>query len=105
MNILSLEPHYPAVKLSAVQMISWHLFLHRPKGEDDSQDPLFGPYITMLPREFDSHPLTWTIMRKASEGELHASLLDLLPPSIQGSLTQLQDRFWQDWKAVSSCLV
>ncbi|KAJ3744654.1 hypothetical protein DFH05DRAFT_1490268 [Lentinula detonsa] len=98
MNISTLSSHYgPAVKsLSATQLISLHLLLHRPLPGNESLDPLFGPYISILPPNFDYHPLSWTI-------ESHSEpFLDLLPPSTKRSLQDLSSRFRKDLVAVSS---
>lgn len=102
---------YPETELSAVQLISLHLCLHRPQGDGESADALFGPYIDVLPREFDSHPLTWSVERrvlaKDNRDLVKYNLLDLLPPSADSALRQIEQRFWDDWKAVegSSYLV
>jgi len=69
MNVLTLKSHYPdANDLTAVQKITMHLFLHQPSDGGDSQDPLFGPYISVLPRDFDSHPLSWLIRTTSAVG-------------------------------------
>ncbi|KAF8212255.1 hypothetical protein K438DRAFT_1806241 [Mycena galopus ATCC 62051] len=90
----SLGPHYP-VGLDAVQLISLHLCLYRPFNSSYSPDPLFGPYISTLPREFDSHPLT-----------CHVQQTDLkLPPSVAKALTHLHDaRYLRDWRTVRGYL-
>ena len=108
-NILTLSPHYPCSDppLTAVQLISLHLALHRPKPGKDSLDPLFGPYISVLPGDFAFHPLSW--LRGQGHGSLsrvHAkTLLDMLPISVMDSLNRLSDKFETDWKRVSGYLV
>lgn len=53
-----------------------HLFIWRPKADEDSADPFFGPYISMLPRDFSSHPLTWLVLSKLNKADdLRISLL------------------------------
>ncbi|KAF9227942.1 SET domain-containing protein [Gyrodon lividus] len=109
MNKMTLKQHYPPQTrvtraLTAVQFISMHLFLWRPKAGEDSTDPHFGPYISILPRNFDSHPLTWLLQSKL-EGRMnmaaqHDSLLQGLPPSVLVALYQLYARFWEDWSKV-----
>ncbi|KAJ7285853.1 hypothetical protein C8J57DRAFT_1286003 [Mycena rebaudengoi] len=91
LNIRTLSPHYPTHSLSAVQLISLHLLLYRPNRGRDSLDPLFGPYISVLPRDFDSHPLV-----------CHVKGADIrqLPPSVACALERLSARFQQDWEIV-----
>ncbi|KZV64940.1 SET domain-containing protein [Peniophora sp. CONT] len=104
LNAHTLRPMYPNVELSAVQLISMHLCLHRPREEKDSTNALFGPYIDVLPREFESHPLTWSVKRKVQANDnrdlIEYNLLDMLPPSADAALRQIESRFWDDWKAV-----
>lgn len=107
MNTKTLAPHYPASTLTATQIISLHLMLHRPRGEDDSLDPLFGPYISVLPREFDSHPLTWTVRRRFLQdtGGLESSLLEVLTPSASAGLEKIAKKFCEDWDVVWGYMV
>lgn len=112
MNVLTLKSHYPdANDLTAVQKITMHLFLHQPSDGGDSQDPLFGPYISVLPRDFDSHPLSWLIRTTSAIGGApdqscahERSLLSFLTPSVQSSLAELKEKFRKDWDAVSDYL-
>ncbi|OCH95546.1 SET domain-containing protein [Obba rivulosa] len=106
-NVHTLKRVYPTerCKLSATQMISLHLLLHRPEGDRDSFDPLFGPYISTLPRDFASHPLSWLLERKLATVSIpQAQLLDLLSPSVSASLSTLENRFWEDWRVVCNYL-
>ncbi|KAL4067610.1 hypothetical protein V8B97DRAFT_1949899 [Scleroderma yunnanense] len=111
MNMMTLKPYYPpqTVKsLSAMQLISMHLLIWRPEGDDDSKDVLFGPYISTLPREFSSHPLTWIVWSKylgrpCTGGEDIS--LQWLPPSISTELQRLYSRFLDDWCKVHSCMM
>lgn len=60
----------------------------------------------MLPRDFDSHPLTWVVHQTlgvASREE--CKLMNLLPPSVLAELLLLEKRFWTDWEAVRQYLV
>ena len=60
----------------------------------------------MLPRDFDSHPLTWAVHQTlglASREE--CKLMDLLPPSVLAELLVVDRRFWADWEAVHQYLV
>ncbi|KAF8844979.1 SET domain-containing protein [Paxillus ammoniavirescens] len=109
MNKMTLKPHYlPQTRvikaLTATQLISMHLFLWRPEADEDSADPHFGPYISILPRNFDSHPLTWLLRPKLGGGTdttaQHDSLLQGLPPSVLVALHKLHTRFWEDWSKV-----
>ncbi|PIL23928.1 hypothetical protein GSI_13679 [Ganoderma sinense ZZ0214-1] len=102
MNRTTLAKLYPRLrKLSATQLISLHLLLHKPSGDDDSLDPAFGPYISTLPREFSSHPLTWMVKQKLrQETEWERGTLVLLPPGSARKCAELHTRFWKDWKAL-----
>ncbi|VDB82967.1 unnamed protein product [Peniophora sp. CBMAI 1063] len=106
LNARTLRPLYPKTELSAVQLISLHLCLHRPREDEESADALFGPYIDVLPRDFDSHPLTWSVQRRVLSDDnrdlVKYNLLDLLPPSVDAALRQIESRFWNDWKAVEA---
>lgn len=107
MNTKTLAAHYPASTLTATQLISLHLMLHRPRREDDSLDPLFGPYISVLPREFDSHPLTWTVRRFFLRDTCHLEsfLLESLTPSASVGLEKISRKFYQDWRIVWGYMV
>lgn len=107
LNVATLSPHYPlARKMTAVQLISLHLLLHRPEEHLDSLDPLFGPYISILPRNFDSHPLTWYWKRdKSLTIEPTEDLLGDLPISVMHGLDDLAVRFYADWNIVQQYLV
>lgn len=99
--------YYPySTRLTATQLISLHLLLYKPAPGCESDDPHFGPYISILPRHFDGHPLTWIVHRTLGAGsrEEHR-LLDLLPPSVLSDLLLLEERFWRDWEAVRLYLV
>ena len=107
LNSFTLSPVYPRLDppLTAFQLISLHLTLHRPK-DSKSSDPLFGPYISILPLDFAYHPLTWLYGRitgLASANE--EQRLDLLPPNVLESLNELYNRFRTDWERVSDYLV
>lgn len=103
-NILTLGPYYPGSDhaLTAVQLISLHLALHQ-----SSPDPIFGPYISVLPRDFAFHPLTW--LRKRNHAVLSRDseerLLDALPLSVMRKLMDAFAKFETDWKRVSDYLV
>lgn len=111
LNLSTLSPHYPPARppLTAVQLLSLHLLRFRPKSPQGSLDPLFGPYISILPGDFDFHPLTWLCERKKrkniSGNDRHAHLLDGVPPSVLLSLNQLYDRFHSDWETTRQYLV
>ena len=106
MNARTLRPLYAKTELTAVQLISLHLCLHRPHEDGRSTDVHFAPYIDVLPREFDSHPLTWLVNRTLSSGGpgnvLEYDLLSMLPPSVDVALKQIEARFEDDWKAVET---
>lgn len=109
-NVRTLSPHYPSdagsTTLTATQLVSLHLALYRPEDGLQSKDPFFGPYISVLPQEFDSHPLTWLVKqqeRKSKPVEDH--LLQNLPPSTTTALAALATRYHTDWKAVCQYMV
>jgi hypothetical protein len=106
MSIKTLSSIYPplpgtAKSLTAIQMISLHLALHRPQGGLASSCTSFGPYISVLPSEFDCHLLTW-IVRKNGYGE---RLLQCSPVHTQTLVRKVHDRFQQDLVAVKSYMV
>lgn len=82
-----------------------HLYLNRPHGNEDSPDPHYAPYISTLPREFGSHPLTWFVRSKSGMESGGIPMLGYLPPSVHASLVKLHVRFCQDWTAVRAYLV
>ena len=105
-NVKTLSSLYPAVvrkTLTATQLISLHLHLHIPSRDGDSSDPAFGPYISTIPRTFDSHPLSWILDHRSDSYE--GTLLRLLPPLIHSSLKKVESRLMEDWRAVSHVLV
>ncbi|KAK0450842.1 hypothetical protein EV421DRAFT_2031830 [Armillaria borealis] len=91
MNIKTLSPLFPSKKLDAVQMVSLHLAMHR---ENPSMDPHFGPYISVLPRDFAFHPLTWM-------AEENTQILSSVPPSAMRALDKMLQRFRSDFGKVS----
>jgi ribosomal lysine N-methyltransferase 2 len=106
LNLNSLSPLYGlsiTSGLTAIQLISMHLFLHRPGPGGTDAD--FGPYISILPERFDGHPLSWLISSSRGEPQDVVFLLDCLPPATQRALNAMADRFWKDWKVVSQTLV
>ena len=117
-NVKTLGSHYPprsdGLNLSAVQMISLHLLLHKPHEDGVSRDELFGPYISTMPRSFESHPCTWKLRaglasNSGSTGvsytDTEASLLEALPPSVKRSSSQLASRLRADWETVCQYVV
>ena len=109
MNVKTLVPLHPgSERLSAHQLISLHLYLHKPLDENtkESSDNPFGPFISILPREFDSHPLTWLVRKNmGGENELESTLLASLPRSTRSILNALTERFERDSDAVYKYLV
>ncbi|CAA7271715.1 unnamed protein product [Cyclocybe aegerita] len=107
LNHLTLSPHYPAArpKLSCTQLVSLHLSLHRPLGEV-SDDPLFGPYISVLPRDFDWHPFTWLWKTKTQrhDAPLETRLCESLPPRIVEKLDRTCALFKKDWRVIQKYL-
>lgn len=88
-------------------MISLHLLLHKPTEDEESLDPVFGPFISTMPREFDSHPLSWAIetLSGSKEQELSDLLLGLPPQDVLIALESLKKRFLEDWSDVSGYMV
>jgi hypothetical protein len=98
LNSKTLSPHYlpAAKKLTAVQLISLHLLLHQPAAAKGSPDPLFGPYISILPRNFDYHPLSKLVKKDTSP---------LLPPSTSKAVQEISTRFHNDLATICSFVV
>ena len=93
-------------KLTGVQLVSLHLFLHKPLGDADSTDTAFGPYISTLPRDFSAHSLYWVVKRDLKrEDPWEQHVLDTLPPEVRRKLVALRQRFWDDWRVVSRTMV
>ncbi|KAI6039057.1 hypothetical protein EDC04DRAFT_2569071, partial [Pisolithus marmoratus] len=110
MNAVTLKPHYPpetVEALTGIQLVCMHLFLWHPRGDsEDSEDPLFGPYISTLPREFGSHPLTWVVQSKHQSTVCQdGHPLRLLPPGVSSALDHLHRRFTDDWYRVHSVMI
>ena len=109
MNYLTLEPHYPVSRptLSCTQIVTMHLLLHRPSEANSlSGDTLFGPFISVLPREMDCHPLTWLWKENVHRpGLIETQLLDALPRSIMEKLNKMFGSFEIDWKRIQDYLV
>jgi hypothetical protein len=83
-----------------------HLLLHRPYANLLSGDTLYGPYISVLPREMDWHPLTWLWRENVhGPGLIETQLLDALPRSITEKLNKMFGLFEIDWKRVQDYLV
>lgn len=97
LNCKTLAPNYPP-GLDAFQLISLHLCLYRPLDPSHSLDPLFGPYISTLPRDFDSHPLTGHVQRQTD------SFCEF-PPSVSTALLRLHARYLHDWRTVRGYIV
>ncbi|KAI0374821.1 SET domain-containing protein [Pilatotrama ljubarskyi] len=104
-TVLPLYPHIKQGRLSGIQLVSLHLLLHRPSGDGDSLDSVFGPYISTLPRDFASHPLTWLVNRRLGKEDTCGSyFLDRVPPSTLQSVVKLSERFWKDWETVAKIM-
>jgi len=109
MNIRTLVGLYPKARprLTATQVMSLHLLLHRPCSPDDfSKDPIFGPYISVLPTNFDSHPLSWVIRPQDPRSEgIVDDLLEYMPKGVLHTLEVVAARFRQDWERIRRYLV
>ncbi|KAI5124551.1 hypothetical protein M0805_003073 [Coniferiporia weirii] len=118
LNARTLREIYPTVALegfsaskppgglvvNGTQLLSIHLALNRPTGDDESKDPCFGPYISILPRDFGSHPLSWIIKRELGQAaHCEQYLLQYLPPDVLSELQAVAKRFWNDWKVALRC--
>jgi hypothetical protein len=106
MNVKTLFPLYGTIgnSLSATQLISLHLFLHKPDKGKFCTDTAFGAYISILPEDFNSHPLTWLI-KSSSGDESDAFFLNYLTPAATRALNLVAGRFQEDRKAVLQFLV
>lgn len=109
LNSLTLSPHYPQAhpKLTCTQYISLHLYLHRPVSDHRSRDPLFGPYISVLPKNFDSHPLAWLWKQQhgRTDSNFEIQLLDALPSQIMLKLNRILGLFNKDLTRIQDYLV
>ncbi|KAI0721711.1 SET domain-containing protein [Cerioporus squamosus] len=104
-SVAKLYPQHRGRRLSGVQLVSLHLLLHKPIGDEYSRDPAFGPYISTLPRDFSSHPLTWVVKRDTKKEDAWERVaLSLLPPSTLRKLSVLHDRFRADWQILRRVL-
>lgn len=101
-NVTTLASQYPSSEsLTPTQVMSLQLFLSAPEGGQDSADDTYGPFISILPREFHSHPLTWVVLKKLTSREsVQSSMLNLVPHSVTALLLDLERRFWEDWSSV-----
>jgi hypothetical protein len=99
-NIKTLLPHYRLDSkrgpLSATQMVSLHLGKYRPCNGQPSGCSTFGSYISVLPTEFDGHPLTWLIR----EDVVGKRLLPTMTSTARRLLDGLHDRFRKDLAAI-----
>ena len=109
LNSLTISPHYPQAhpKLTCTQYISLHLYLNRPVSGHQSRDPLFGPYISVLPENFDSHPLTWLWRQRhgRTDSNFEIQLLDALPSQIMFKLNRIHGLFNKDLSRIQDYLV
>ncbi|PPQ78094.1 hypothetical protein CVT25_015628 [Psilocybe cyanescens] len=107
LNSLTLAPHYPSTrpKLTCTQAVSLHLMLHRSV-DGHSSDPLFGPYISVLPNNFDSHPFSWLWKKRHDPDSLSldTQLANILPRRILEKLDKMTLLFEEDWKRTQDYL-
>ncbi|PPQ81158.1 hypothetical protein CVT24_007942 [Panaeolus cyanescens] len=108
LNSLTLEPLYPqSQNLSCTQIITLHLSLNRPVNHV-SADVHFGPYISVLPENFDAHPFTWIWKAKHHSkpgNDLELGLLKSLPPRITQKLEQMCTTCGKDKAAIEEYMV
>ncbi|KAG5715238.1 Ribosomal N-lysine methyltransferase set11 [Termitomyces sp. T112] len=91
----------PAIQLLSVPasaLLNMATLSNLPNGSQPSSDPIFGPYISTLPRDFESHPLTWLCSGKLENTS--SLLLSYLPPSIALALQEVCNRYRSDWAIV-----
>lgn len=101
-----LMPRYLVQKLSAIQLISLFLCLHRHTDKfTDRQSSLFLPYIDTLPRSFKEIPLWWTASSNFKLARSLEKLLKLAPEHVQLACKAIENRFNVDWKAVTEAWV
>ena len=93
--------------LNGTQLLSIHLALNCFEGDHDiSRDEHFGPFLSCLPRNFNSHPLKWAIKEKmGAVDDSERYLLQSLPPSVARDLRDVARRFWDDWNVALQCVV
>lgn len=90
--------------MSAIQLIAMHFFLNRPQPNSPAIDTNFGPYIAVMPIGMDSHPLSW-LVKRMNTSDVRKSLLTQLPPSVTSALSNLRQRFYEDFDAVCKFVV
>lgn len=110
MNIKTLSKLYGLslsnAPLTATQIIALHLLLHRPTEGGISHDPSFGPYISTMPKDFDTHPVTWAVRERLNcASSLERVLLLSSPPTVSSALKNLVNKFMADWKIICEYLV
>lgn len=105
LNMATLSTLYPHARrhLTAIQLMSLHLFLYKPNGLLPSSDPIFGPYISTLPCDFASHPLAWLCSDKMEN--ISSTLLSCLPANIMLALQGVANRFQADWTIIKQYIV
>jgi hypothetical protein len=87
-------------------MIALHLSINRPRGQLPSEDSLFGPYISILPRDFSFHPLNWIINHSSGHAEHWEEILVRnLPPQTLYDLEKIAGRFEEDYRAACEYMV
>lgn len=87
---------HSATSLSATQLLASYLGLYKDSSSNINTIS-FKPYLDMLP-DFDFHPLTWITMETQN-------LTEKLPPGVRHKVTEMQDRFLQDLKAIRTKFV
>ncbi len=91
--------------------MSLHLLIHRPTSSNDvSKDKFFGSYVSILPVDFEAHPLTWFIqprdpLTEREDLETGHDLLEHVPKGVLNSLEQMAARFRSDWQRVIQYVV
>ncbi|KZS89930.1 SET domain-containing protein [Sistotremastrum niveocremeum HHB9708] len=74
--------------ITATQLITLHLFLWRPNADKASMDELFGPYIDVLPSDFEWHPIWQAAIEERREN---------VPPATRAALEKAVQKFRADW--------
>jgi hypothetical protein len=96
--------------LTAIQLLSYHLALHRPSRSPSAltgseHDP-FGPFVASLPAAFDTHPL-WLAHAHAppASRKKWKKLSGCLTASLKAKTDDVERRFHNDWDEMSKATV
>jgi hypothetical protein len=121
LNYKTVVKHHPGLEhLSAYQLLSYHLAIHRREVQspssshaDNEEDNPFGPFIASLPRSFDTIPLWLAHTSRdddrasvsSSSREKWEKLSSCMPRSLKAKTDDVERRFHDAWKHVFEATV